>query len=63
MATDDGLLLTLSKRGLAEQLGISVRTLERLRKLGVLPPPLPGFGQPRWATSAVKEWLAARSKA
>lgn len=49
--------LTLSKREIARELRVSVRTLERLRAGGHLPPTLPGFGHPRWSTAAVRAWI------
>ena len=63
MTTDESRLLTLNKSQLAKELGVSVRTLERLRRAGVLLPSLPGFWQPRWSTEAVRAWLVEQSKA
>lgn len=51
------LALTVSKRTLALELGVSVRTVERLRAAGVLPPTVPGLSHPRWSTEAIMAWL------
>jgi predicted DNA-binding transcriptional regulator AlpA len=56
MRTDE-LPLTLDKRGLAKYLGISRRSIERLRAAGTFPQALPGFRRPRWSTAVVVEWL------
>lgn len=51
--------LTLTKQELARELQVSVRTIERRRKAGTLPPTVPGVGRPRWARVVVLEWLRA----
>ena len=51
--------LTYSKKTFARVLGVSVRTLERLRARGYLPTSLPGLKHPRWSGEAVREWLRA----
>jgi excisionase family DNA binding protein len=52
------LALTLSKGELARELGVSVRTIERMRKAGTLPACVPGVPRPRWARHAIEAWLA-----
>ncbi len=59
MVTLTGSRLTLTKASLASELGISIRTLERLRAANVLPPTVAGLRRPRWATETIVEWLKA----
>ena len=49
--------LTLTKQEFAEQLGVSPKTIDRLRAAGKLPPPLPGLHHPRWARVVILRWL------
>ena|SRR5271157_990590 len=51
----------LSKRGLAEYLGVSTRTLDRSIAMGLLPKPDLVVGRsPRWSPETVRKWLRAR---
>jgi predicted DNA-binding transcriptional regulator AlpA len=53
----------LSKSGLAEFLGLSVRTLDRAGAMGLLPKPDLVVGRsPRWSPDTIKRWLRARPK-
>ncbi len=49
--------LTYTKHMFARVLGVSVRTLERLRANGFLPRSLDGLKHPRWSAEAVLQWL------
>jgi predicted DNA-binding transcriptional regulator AlpA len=53
----------LDKNGLAQYLGISVRSLDRATAMGLLPQPDLVVGRsPRWAPDTIKRWLRARPK-
>lgn len=54
---DSGLPLALTKRALAAQMGVSTKTIDRLRARGVLPPVVPGLSRPRWSRDAIVRWL------
>ncbi len=47
-------------RDIAEALGCSVRTVQRMRARGGLPPSLETKGQPRWLASVMEAWLEGR---
>lgn len=49
--------LLLSARSLANRLGISVRTLWRLRTAGKLPLPLKIGGSVRWRADEIDDWI------
>jgi len=51
--------LLLSVRTLAKRLGLSVRTLWRLRSGGKLPPPVRLGGAVRWRTADIDAWVDA----
>lgn len=63
MMTTNSLPLTLTKKTLAGQLNVSLRTLERMRAAGLIPEPLAGLKRPRWSTEAVMTWLGSASTA
>jgi hypothetical protein len=51
----------LDKRGLARFLGLSVRTLDRAKALGLLPcPDLVVGRRPRWCPDTISKWLRTR---
>lgn len=47
---------TLTVPDMAAVWRVSVRTLFRLRRLGVIPDPMPDPGHPRWSKTAVVAW-------
>ncbi|PKD39614.1 hypothetical protein CWO84_14230 [Methylomonas sp. Kb3] len=49
--------LTLDKSALAEELSISVRTLERMIKDGDVPPPSSKIPKIAWPTAVIEKWL------
>ena len=51
--------LLLSARTLAKRLGVSVRTLWRLRSAGKLPTPVRLGGVVRWRVADIDAWVAA----
>jgi excisionase family DNA binding protein len=51
--------LLLSARTLAERLGVSVRTLWRLRTSGKLPQPVRLGGAIRWRAGEIEAWIEA----
>jgi excisionase family DNA binding protein len=51
--------ILLSARTLAKRLGLSVRTLWRLRSGGKLPPPVRLGGAVRWRAADIDAWVAA----
>jgi hypothetical protein len=55
--SQERLSLTMTKADLARELRVSVRTIERMRRAGFLPPMLPGFTRPRFSSAAVVAWL------
>ncbi len=53
----------LDKSGLAQYLGVSVRSLDRANAAGLLPRPDLVVGRsPRWSPDTIKRWLKARPK-
>lgn len=54
---DDDLPRILFEDDLAALLRESRRTIERRRRAGELPEPLPISGRPRWAREVVIAWL------
>lgn len=52
------LALALTKAELARELGVSVRSIERMRKAGALPATIQGVPRPRWARDVIVAWLA-----
>jgi hypothetical protein len=58
MVTND-MALVFTKQSLARALRVSIRSLERLRAKGLLPPTVPGLARPRWSAEVVLEWLRA----
>ncbi len=54
--------LTLDKRGVAKLMNLSRRTVERMRRAGTFPTPLP-FRRPRWSTAVVLRWLRDNGRA
>ncbi len=51
----------LDKSGLAQYLGVSVRSLDRANAAGLLPRPDLVVGRsPRWSPETIKRWLKAR---
>lgn len=51
--------LLVSAQTLAKRLGVSVRTLWRLRGAGKLPSPVRLGGAVRWRTADIEAWVAA----
>ncbi len=52
----------LSRRELAEKLGISETTIWRYGRAGLLPPPIRlGPGRVAWQSSAIEAWIESRS--
>jgi prophage regulatory protein len=51
--------LLLSGKIVAERLGISMRTLWRLRAAGKLPAPVRLGGSVRWRVNEIDSWVAA----
>lgn len=49
----------LDIRGVADKLGVSVRTVERLKRDGALPPHRLVLGAHRWLESEVDAYIAA----
>jgi predicted DNA-binding transcriptional regulator AlpA len=49
--------LTLTKKEFAEHLGVSTKTIDRLRASGKLPLPLPSLHHPRWSRAVILRWL------
>lgn len=54
---DETQSLTLTKADLARVLKVSVRSVERLRRAGLLPPTVPGLKRPRFAVASIVKWL------
>lgn len=52
-------LSLLSAGKLAERLGVSIRTLWRLRAAGKLPHPIRLGGSVRWRPEDIQAWIAA----
>ena len=48
----------LDKKELAEALGCSVRTLQRMVERHEIPPPIPFNGRKVWIVGNVKAWIA-----
>jgi len=53
--------LLLNQRELAELLGVNVRTLQRMRHAGELPPTVPVGRRLRWRRGDVETWLEERT--
>ena len=51
----------MSVNEIARELGVSVRTLQRLKQLGQVPAPTTIGGQVRWRRADVEAWLAEKS--
>jgi hypothetical protein len=49
----------LCRQDLARMLLVKLRTIDRLRRAGSLPDPLPGPGRPRWLAIEIAGWLVA----
>jgi hypothetical protein len=56
MTNDDTSLNALDKGDLARILHKSERTVDRLRRAGILPEPLTP-GHPRWSRTVIERWL------
>jgi hypothetical protein len=53
----------VDKRGLAEFLLLSVRSLDRANAMGLLPTPDLVIGRsPRWSTDTISRWLRTRPR-
>jgi len=59
MAPTTASSLLVSAQTLAKRLGVSVRTLWRLRGGGKLPPPIRLGGAVRWRTAEIDAWIEA----
>jgi excisionase family DNA binding protein len=55
---ETGQPLLITARKLAQLLGVSTRTLWRLRSAGQLPEPMRLGGAVRWRFDEVREWIA-----
>ena len=49
--------LTLDKKALADELSISIRTLERMMKDDLIPKPSDKFGKIIWPRAVIEAWL------
>lgn len=53
--------LLITQRQFAELLGVHVRTFQRMRSDGEVPPPLAIGARPKWRRSDAERWIAERS--
>ena len=61
MKVDTTRILAVSAKQFAEMIGVSVRTIHRLKASGKLPPSKQIGGSVRWRVSVIEDWLASDS--